>query len=55
MKHFLYTTNRGRKTLCGVCLRNECTEKIQEVTCPNCLRLIHETDILKLLQEELDE
>lgn len=52
--HFLYRTNQGIKTACGVCNRHRCSENISEVNCPRCLRLINETDFLKLIEEEID-
>lgn len=54
IKHFYYPTNSGMKTLCGVCLRNECTEDLDKTTCLNCLRLINETNVIDQIKEEIE-
>jgi len=51
--HFVYSTNNGRLTACGVCLRHRCTENLEEVNCPRCDRIIKETNFLELIKEEL--
>ena len=50
-KHFFYMTGNGRMTACGVCLRHICTENIEDVNCERCLRLIRETDLLKMIED----
>lgn len=52
--HFFYTVSAGRKIICGVCLRNECTSVLEDVNCVNCLRLLNETDILEQIKDDLD-
>lgn len=52
--HFFYITSAGKKIICGVCLRNECTSVLENVNCKNCLRLLHETDILEQIKDDLD-
>lgn len=49
--HFFFETSRGMVTACGVCLRHKCTEDISQVSCERCLRLIRETDLLKMIED----
>ena len=49
--HYIYFTNEGVKTICGVCNRHRCSEELEKVDCPNCNRLIKETDIMKQIED----
>jgi hypothetical protein len=55
--HFLYHDVQGIRTACGVCNRHRCTEETTMVDlvdcCPNCKRLLTETDFLIQIKDEL--
>lgn len=55
--HFKYYDTQGIRTACGVCNRHRCTEetKITDLIdcCPNCKRLLLETNLLVQIKEEL--